>query len=109
MQHFRAEDYIIRYAGDEFVVLMSGMTEDGKEVIETKIEEINEKLNIPDYNIPKLSISVGAAFSASGYQDGLFQQADQALYATKENGRCGCSFYYEEERKRTMPWQKNIS
>jgi diguanylate cyclase (GGDEF)-like protein len=111
-QLFRSDDYIIRYAGDEFVVIMSGITEKEKDVILSKIERINEILKIPDYNIPKLSISAGAVFSASGYQDDLFRQADQALYETKKNGRCGCSFYGETEDetgKKSMPRKKNIS
>ncbi|MDE7014930.1 MAG: diguanylate cyclase [Kineothrix sp.] len=50
-------------------------------------------LQHPQNDLPKYSISVGIAFSENGYSDELFRQADQALYHTKENGRCGYTFY----------------
>jgi diguanylate cyclase (GGDEF)-like protein len=92
-QSFRDEDYVIRYAGDEFVVLMMNMTPKEVDVISSKINKINERLQSIEDNVPKLSVSVGIAFSESGYSDELFTQADEALYHTKENGRCGYSIY----------------
>ncbi len=61
------------------------------------IEAINEILQHPEDEavFPKYSVSVGIAFSEKGFYDDLFQQTDQALYHTKENGRCGYTFYDE--------------
>lgn len=91
---FRSNDFPIRYGGDEFVVIMTELNRDQKGVIERKINYINTTLqNISEEDeIPKLSISVGIAFSEHGFDDDLFEKADAALYKTKQNGRCGYSF-----------------
>lgn len=89
---FRSNDFPIRYGGDEFVVIMTEISEEQKGVIERKINYINGELQKPSGEIPKLSISVGIAFSKHGFGDDLFEKADAALYTTKENGRCGYTF-----------------
>lgn len=93
---FRTADYVMRIGGDEFAVIMEEMHEDRKGIIRDKICAINQSLQNPQTDLPKYSVSVGVAFSEEGYHDELFRQADQALYHTKENGRCGCTFYEKE-------------
>jgi diguanylate cyclase (GGDEF)-like protein len=92
-QGFRVEDYIIRYAGDEFVVIMNNFSVEGKQAIASKIDKINTLLQNPTEDMPGISVSVGIAFSECGFDESLFINADKALYTTKENGRCGYSFY----------------
>jgi diguanylate cyclase (GGDEF)-like protein len=87
----RSNDHIIRLAGDEFVVLMVPMTADLADVVAAKLEHINGVLKQPADPVPSMSLSAGVAFSTNGYSDELFQKADQALYQTKEHGRCGYS------------------
>jgi diguanylate cyclase (GGDEF)-like protein len=89
---FRPEDHVIRYAGDEFVIIMLNITSEDSEKISDRINSINTALTDTSDNLPKLSISVGGAFSESGYHDDLFLRADKALYDVKENGRSGCAF-----------------
>ena len=90
---FRSNDFPIRYGGDEFVVIMTELAHGQRGVIERKLKYINETLQIPDSEeMPKLSVSVGIAFSDKGFDDGLFKRADDALYKTKQNGRCGYTF-----------------
>lgn len=98
VQNFRNSDTPIRYGGDEFVVLMASVTEKQTDSIISKIKEINEILQSPQEGFPKLSISVGVAFSTNGYSQELFCQADEALYEMKEAGRCGCRFYQKKEQ-----------
>lgn len=93
--HFRKEDYVLRIGGDEFAVIMDKITVDKKEIIREKIDAVNEILQHPQKDFPKYSLSVGIAFSEQGFHDELFQQTDTALYHTKENGRCGYTFYDE--------------
>ncbi len=93
--NFRKADYVLRIGGDEFAVLMDKVKADQKHIISSKIDMINEVLQHPQGDFPKYSISVGIAFSEEGFHDELFQQTDQALYHTKENGRCGYTFYDE--------------
>jgi diguanylate cyclase (GGDEF)-like protein len=94
---FREANYVIRYAGDEFVVLILDMYASIWPVLEAKIQRINNELANGTEDVPKLSVSVGAAFSEAGYREELFREADQALYCTKKNGKCGCSFYKKKE------------
>lgn len=89
---FRSNDFPIRYGGDEFVVIMTELSPGQSGVIKRKIDYINSTLQNPIDDIPKLSVSVGIAFSNQGFTSDLFEKADEALYQTKENGRCGYTF-----------------
>ena len=93
VESFRSSDYAARIGGDEFAVILPEVEEDRKAVIEEKIKKINNVLTNPENNMPKTSVSVGVAFSSSGFNDDLYKKADAALYVTKERGRQGCSFY----------------
>ncbi len=100
-KHFRGNDYAIRIGGDEFVVIMNNIRITDKDIIAKKLTQINEKLQHPENGLPKYSISVGIAFSTSGYNDSLYRHADEALYRTKEHGRCGYTFYDELTQSNT--------
>ncbi len=92
-ESFRTTDFVCRIGGDEFCVLMVDMEEEQREVITGKIGEINTRLRSPTDDVPATSLSVGAAFSKMGFDENLYRRADNALYATKERGGHGCSFY----------------
>lgn len=96
-ENFRATDHPARIGGDEFAVILTDATEEMKPVIEEKVNNINDILLNPENDLPKVSLSVGIAFSANGFEDDLYKKADSALYVTKENGRCGYSFYEEKK------------
>ncbi len=93
IENFRSEDYPIRMGGDEFAVIMTNITPAEKDIIRKKVDNINEKLSVPEDRVPRMSLSVGIAFSRTGYNEELYSQADRALYKTKENGKCGYTFY----------------
>lgn len=92
-ENFRSTDHVFRIGGDEFAVMMTPVQPDNQTIISEKIDNINHTLQNPTGDFPKYSLSVGIAFSDNGYNDELFRQADQALYHTKENGRCGYTFF----------------
>lgn len=92
-ENFRSTDHVFRIGGDEFAVIMTPIQPSNQDIITEKIDNINHILQNPTEDFPKYSLSVGIAFSSEGYHDELFRQADQALYHTKENGRCGYTFY----------------
>ena len=93
-EFFRGNDYIIRYGGDEFVVIITEMTPAQRSAISKKLIEVNSLLQNPvDVRLPKLSVSVGCSFSKGGSAERAFRDADAALYVTKENGRCGYTFF----------------
>lgn len=85
---FRNSDYTARIGGDEFAVLLTNFNGSSSSTIQKKINGINERLSsIKEYG--KISISVGAAISNSGYSHNLLEKADEALYVTKKHGKCG--------------------
>lgn len=93
-QMFREKDYLIRFGGDEFVAIMTGVGNAQRDAIGEKIAKLNEELQKNQSEMfPKLSVSVGIAFSHEGYTKEVFQKADEALYKVKENGRCGYQFF----------------
>lgn len=91
---FRTIDYVCRIGGDEFAVVMVNMTSDLSYTITDKITEVNRQLAIVEEGIPAVSLSVGVAFTdRPNPGKSLFNDADSALYYTKEHGRNGCNFY----------------
>ncbi|MDE7243960.1 MAG: GGDEF domain-containing protein, partial [Oscillospiraceae bacterium] len=85
-----------RVGGDEFSVILTGVAPEKEPDVQAQVEAINELLTHPADGLPVVSLSVGGAFSRDGFTDGLYKHADVALYAVKENGRCGCRFYNEK-------------
>ena len=87
-------DRAFRIGGDEFAIIMVDYKESDERFIEHKFVEINMTLQHPiSVEFPRLSVSVGVSFSERGYSSEMYSNADKALYRTKENGRCGISFY----------------
>lgn len=93
---FRKDDYIARIGGDEFAAILPNYKISSNETIIRKIESVNEQLANMKDGIKTVSISVGGAFSPTGYDEELYKRADKALYKTKELGKRGCSFYTED-------------
>ncbi len=89
---FRLEDSVCRIGGDEFCVMMVQMTPELKHVAKAKIDKVMDRLIVPD-DLPKVTLSIGVAFSADEGEGDLFAKADKALYATKNAGRDGYTFY----------------
>lgn len=90
----RKSDKAFRIGGDEFAVIMVGFDESDKKFLSMKVQEMNETLQHPlSKDFPRLSVSAGAAFSSQGYNSEMYSHADSALYITKQNGRCGLTFY----------------
>ena len=89
---FRTSDFVARIGGDEFAVLLTEFSSDANVTVRGKVNEINEKLlGLKEYG--KVSLSVGAAQSKTGYNNELVDNADKALYKTKEEGKCGFNLY----------------
>ncbi len=92
-EQFRSNDYPARIGGDEFAVIMTDITPSLRFVIENKMDSINRTLQDPDDGLPKISLSVGVAFSPEGMAEELYKNTDKALYFVKRHGRNGCKFY----------------
>lgn len=96
---FRTTDFPARIGGDEFAVILTDMRPSMKSVIRNKVNAINKMLQNPNDGLPKVSLSIGGAFSQQGFSDELYNNADLALYDVKEHGRCGCSFYEANKKE----------
>ena len=96
--NFRSEDYVCRFGGDEFTVLMVHATSAMRELVENKIENIREALRDTEDGLPRITLSIGVAFSdRPDPTDDILKDADTALYITKERGRDGYTFYGDKE------------
>ncbi len=93
-KNFRSVDIICRIGGDEFVVVMTRSNSSMKQLVQNKINRINDLLQHPRDGLPPVSLSVGVAFSDRENPKGdIFADADEALYRVKEAGRNGCAFH----------------
>lgn len=88
---FRGYDYIYRYGGEEFLILLpdtDGVAALQKtEILRTKIKQLN--LEFSGTTLPAISISAGIAVYPDNGIDGrsLIAAADKALYKAKSSGR----------------------
>ena len=84
----RNADAIIRYGGDEFVILFDGMSEDK---LRDKLEQIRQHVQeaeFPDVPALGLTASIGGAFG-DGTVPELIDRADRMLYQVKHGGKNG--------------------
>jgi diguanylate cyclase (GGDEF)-like protein len=84
----RDSDFLGRYGGEEFVVLLPATSRDGGAMLAEKLRESIEELEIPDLD-RRLSASFGVAVLPHDAVNGeqLLRAADRALYAAKNAGR----------------------
>ncbi len=91
----RDEDYLGRWGGDEFCVLLPGTSREQAEIVAERVMGIFETLEITVAEQPiTLSISMGAAsvnHSVGGFEV-LLGMADAALFRAKAKGRGGYLF-----------------
>lgn len=108
-ESFRTTDFPARVEGDRFAVILTDLDSSQQSMIEGKVKAMNDALLNPMDDMPQASLSVGAAFSASGFSDELYRQAEEALRQVKENGRCGCRFYGEGQAEKKAGSADKIS
>lgn len=100
----RANDTVGRLGGDEFVLLLTCL-ENAKEyqmVLDRVIQAINLPVTVDAANKATITASIGIALFPrdSSDPDSLLRQADQAMYAAKQNGRNRYQFFDIELERR---------
>ena len=88
----RTTDFVARWGGEEFVVLLSNTNEDGCLIVGEKIRQnIENETTTQTNRIPsKLTVSVGISIHMPTRGSSLYEfisQADKALYMAKNTGR----------------------
>lgn len=91
---FRSIDYVFRFGGDEFAIIAMDLYKESEDLIKDKMNHINEKLQAKETLTSKISLSAGVAFyDSTNPRDNLLNDADEALYYVKRNGRKGCHVF----------------
>jgi diguanylate cyclase (GGDEF)-like protein len=91
----RKEDYLARWGGDEFCVLLPGAMRNQAEAVAERVLKVFQELDIEiDGAAIRLSVSIGIVTKEEEGVEfaSLMRQADAALYQVKASGRCGFLF-----------------
>ena len=79
---FRPGDHVIRYAGDEFVVVAPAVE---PQAIAERIGGLRERLKFEQHGGPQIRFSIGAAYLApKGDAEEALREADRAMYRDKK-------------------------
>lgn len=95
----RAMDYVARFGGEEFVVLLDADSDDLAFAACERIRAKIGQLRIPVLQERPISVSIGVAYLAKGEStSSLIERADEALYLAKARGRnCVCAAPHSEK------------
>jgi len=94
----RESDTVARLGGDEFTIVLPGLVNVNR--VEQVAQAVNEALTLPFVlhgQLLYISASIGIALCPTDAEDveNLLKSADQAMYAAKEQGRNGYSYFTE--------------
>ncbi len=96
----RSVDMVARFGGDEFVVLLSDLTdgEGAEKVAQKLIEALNEPIDVRGTRC-RIGASLGIALypDDDATAEGLVKKADNAMYRIKTKGKNGYSFSQKDD------------
>ena len=109
VESVRSNDYVIRYGGEEFLVLLNRVTAPAAQSVCERIHQQLDRLNIPHKASTvsdRVTVSVGLCYQAekgASSMDKLIHQADLSLYQSKGSGRNRTTVWTEEPSASTQP------
>ena len=84
-KQMRGTDYLIRWGGDEFILILPETTIEGAKGFAERIRDLTARHKFDD--IENLTVSLGVShFSKGDTEHALFKRADEALYKAKISG-----------------------
>ena len=90
-QSFRKSDYLFRYGGEEFLVIMpSTSLEEALKALERFRKNVeSHKFSLDHHECPKVTVSIGVCGDAGQHEDikSYIDCADKKLYAAKKSGK----------------------
>jgi diguanylate cyclase (GGDEF)-like protein len=90
--HFRENDYLFRFGGEEFVVIIRTHGEEQAHKAFERFRVAMETHHFPQ--VGQVTVSIGVAkMSPSVFSATLLDHADKALYHAKQNGKNQVCFY----------------
>lgn len=82
---FRHSDFLFRYGGEEFIVIINQTTKSGVRALLERFRQAVEEHNFPS---GKVTVSAGCtAITPTLAVPSMIEIADKALYMSKTNGR----------------------
>ncbi|MEW6990967.1 GGDEF domain-containing protein [Colwelliaceae bacterium 6441] len=92
-QSFRQNDLLFRFGGEEFIIIFEPIPEEKAHYVLNKFRQLIENYNFP--MVGSVTVSIGfAKITENDHPKSVFDNADKALYFSKENGR-NCIHNYE--------------
>ena len=98
-KYIRKTDILIRYGGDEFLLILPRIE---KHIFQDKLKMIQEKIYdavVPDYEKMKLSVSIGGAIFREGKMEDTVASADRQMYIAKNYKNMVVTAWEENEKK----------
>lgn len=85
-KHFRREDIIFRFGGEEFIIILSATNMKNAKAALERFRTHIENFSFPQ--VGRVTISLGfARITDQDFAPDILEKADKALYYVKENGR----------------------
>jgi diguanylate cyclase (GGDEF)-like protein len=100
----RESDFVGRYGGEEFLLLLPDTGRDQAVVVAEKVRAAVAGLGLSEINQPvTASIGIAAIPDDAASADTLIRAADRALYAAKGNGRNRVELFISPDRGQDAP------
>jgi diguanylate cyclase (GGDEF)-like protein len=85
-KHLRSFELVYRLGGEEFLIVLPGITQTAAEIVAERLREAVEQLR-PTGILVTISLGLSSGVGESVVYDPMFKAADDALYEAKRNGR----------------------
>ncbi|WHH61091.1 EAL domain-containing protein [Petroclostridium sp. X23] len=110
--HIKSPNLVVRLGGDEFAILLNDISDNGEAA--EKVEFLLNLLKKP-WILQEQEFFVSASVGVTVYPDHgtdlttLFKNADAAMFAVKDSGKDGYSFYSKKMEEKTLHYIQMIN